>query len=198
MRNYDWENDPRRFAFTFSRYKFVSKMFDGFESVLELGCGDGFASRIVRQTVKELVVTDFDPKFIDEINAVTGSEWTLIAKVHDMVSSSMNESFDGIFSLDVLEHIEAENEDAFLKNTCASLKRHGSLIVGMPSLESQVYASEGSKVGHVNCKSGNELRDFLKKYFHSVFIFSMNDEVLHTGFFPMSHYLLAVCCDKKI
>ena len=198
MRNYDWENDPRRFAFTFSRYKFVSKMFDGFESVLELGCGDGFASRIVRQTVKELVVTDFDPKFIDEINAVTGSEWTLIAKVHDMVSSSMNERFDGIFSLDVLEHIEAENEDAFLKNTCASLKRHGSLIVGMPSLESQVYASEGSKVGHVNCKSGNELRDFLKKYFHSVFMFSMNDEVLHTGFFPMSHYLLAVCCDKKI
>ena len=198
MRNYDWENDPRRFAFTFSRYKFVSKMFDGFESVLELGCGDGFASRIVRQTVKELVVTDFDPKFIDEINAVTGSEWTLIAKVHDMVSSSMNESFDGIFSLDVLEHIEAENEDVFLKNTCASLKRHGSLIVGMPSLESQVYASEGSKVGHVNCKSGNELRDFLKKYFHSVFMFSMNDEVLHTGFFPMSHYLLAVCCDKKI
>ena len=198
MRNYDWENDPRRFAFTFSRYKFVSKMFDGFESVLELGCGDGFASRIVRQTVKELVVTDFDPKFIDEINAVTGSEWTLIAKVHDMVSSSMNESFDGIFSLDVLEHIEAENEDAFLKNTCASLNRHGSLIVGMPSLESQVYASEGSKVGHVNCKSGNELRDFLKKYFHSVFMFSMNDEVLHTGFFPMSHYLLAVCCDKKI
>ena len=198
MRNYDWENDPRRFAFTFSRYKFVSKMFDGFESVLELGCGDGFASRIVRQTVRELVVTDYDPKFIDEINAVTGSEWTLIAKVHDMVSSSMNESFDGIFSLDVLEHIEAENEDVFLKNTCASLKRHGSLIVGMPSLESQVYASEGSKVGHVNCKSGNELRDFLKKYFHSVFMFSMNDEVLHTGFFPMSHYLLAVCCDKKI
>ena len=197
MRNYDWENDPRRFAFTFSRYKFVSKMFDGFESVLELGCGDGFASRIVRQTVKELVVTDFDPKFIDEINAVTGSEWTLIAKVHDMVSSSMNERFDGIFSLDVLEHIEAENEDAFLKNTCASLKRHGSLIVGMPSLESQVYASEGSKVGHVNCKSGNELRDFLKKYFHSVFMFSMNDEVLHTGFFPMSHYLIAVCCNKK-
>ena len=198
MRNYDWENDPRRFAFTFSRYKFVSKMFDGFESVLELGCGDGFASRIVRQTVKELVVTDFDPKFIDEINAVTGSEWTLIAKVHDMVSSSMNERFDGIFSLDVLEHIAAEHEDVFLKNTCASLNRHGSLIVGMPSLESQVYASEGSKVGHVNCKSGNELRDFLKKYFHSVFMFSMNDEVLHTGFFPMSHYLLAVCCDKKI
>ncbi|MFM8835604.1 MAG: methyltransferase type 12, partial [Actinomycetota bacterium] len=37
----------------------------------------------------------------------------------------------------------------------------------------------------------------LKKYFHSVFMFSMNDEVVHTGFFPMSHYLIAVCADKK-
>jgi 2-polyprenyl-3-methyl-5-hydroxy-6-metoxy-1,4-benzoquinol methylase len=197
MRNYDWENDPRRFAFTFSRYKFVSKMFDGFESVLELGCGDGFASRIVRQTVRNLVITDFDPKFIDEINAVEVPEWTLVAKVHDMVKSPMEEQFDGIFSLDVLEHIQKIHEDTFLKNICYSLNDHGSLIIGMPSLESQVYASEGSKAGHVNCKSGNELRDFLKKYFHSVFMFSMNDEVLHTGFFPMSHYLLAVCCDKK-
>jgi hypothetical protein len=24
-------------------------------------------------------------------------------------------------------------------------------------------------------------------------VFSMNDEVVHTGFYPMAHYLLAVC-----
>ena len=198
MQNYSWKLDPRRMLFAFARYKFVAKMFEGFEHVLEVGCGDASATRIVQQTVRKVTVTDFDKVFIDDIKRRQQADWHLDARVHDMVSSSMNESFDGIFSLDVLEHIEAENEDAFLKNTCASLKRHGSLIVGMPSLESQVYASEGSKVGHVNCKSGNELRDFLKKYFHSVFMFSMNDEVLHTGFFPMSHYLLAVCCDKKI
>jgi hypothetical protein len=26
----------------------------------------------------------------------------------------------------------------------------------------------------------------------------MNDEVVHTGFYPMAHYLIAVCCGKKI
>jgi hypothetical protein len=30
-----------------------------------------------------------------------------------------------------------------------------------------------------------------------VFLFSMNDEVVHTGFYPMAHYLFAVCADRK-
>ena len=198
MQNYSWKLDPRRMLFAFARYKFVAKMFEGFEHVLEVGCGDASATRIVQQTVRKVTVTDFDKVFIEDIERRQQADWHLDARVHDMVKSPTEEQFDGIFSLDVLEHIQKAYEDAFLANICSSLKDHGSLVIGMPSLESQVYASEGSKVGHVNCKSGNELRNLLKKYFHSVFMFSMNDEVLHTGFFPMSHYLLAVCCDKKL
>ena len=197
MRNFDWHNDPRRLLFTLARYKFVSKMFDGYETVLEIGCGDAFATRIVQQTVKKVTATDFDPIFIEEIHDRRQHKWELDAHVHNMVLEPTKQSFDGIFSLDVLEHVQQSDEDAFLKNTCLSLKSHGALIIGMPSLESQTYASEGSKIGHVNCKTGTNLRDLMKKYFHSVFMFSMNDEVVHTGFFPMAHYLFAVCCDKK-
>ena len=197
MRNFDWHNDPRRLLFTLARYKFVSKMFDGYETVLEIGCGDAFATRIVQQTVKKVTATDFDPIFIEEIHDRRQHKWELDAHVHNMVLEPTKQSFDGIFSLDVLEHVQQSDEDAFLKNTCLSLKSHGALIIGMPSLESQTYASEGSKIGHVNCKTGTDLRDLMRKYFHSVFMFSMNDEVVHTGFFPMAHYLFAVCCDKK-
>ena len=63
----------------------------------------------------------------------------------------------------------------------------------MPSLESQEYASPQSKAGHVNCKSGNDLKKTLEKHFKNVFVFSMNDEVIHTGYYPMAHYLLALC-----
>ena len=195
--NFAWKSDPRRMLFTFSRYKFVSKMFDGFDRVLEVGCGDAFATRLVQQTVATVIVSDFDSIFIDEIEERQQPDWRLDARVHDMLSGPMNESFKGIYSLDVLEHIEKSDEDLFLLNICKSLEDHGSLIIGMPSIESQTYASDASKFGHVNCKSGPELRDLLKKYFHSVFMFSMNDEVVHTGFFPMAHYLIAVCCDKK-
>ena len=195
--NFAWKLDPRRLLFTFARYKFVSKMFEGFDRVLEVGCGDAFATRLVQQTVKKVVVTDFDQVFIDDIERRQQPDWHLDARVHDMLSGYLNETFSGIYSLDVLEHIEKSEEDLFLLNICKSLEDHGALIIGMPSIESQSYASEGSKFGHVNCKSGNELRDLMKKYFHSVFMFSMNDEVVHTGFFPMAHYLIAVCCNKK-
>ena len=197
MANYTWKLDPRNLLFRFARYKFVSKMFEGFDQVLEVGCGDAAATRIVQQTVGKVTVTDIDKIFIDDIESRQQENWHLDARVHDMVFSPIKENFDGIFGLDVLEHIEKSNEETFLKNICASLNDHGSLIIGIPSLESQTYASDGSKAGHVNCKSGNELRDLMKKYFHSVFMFSMNDEVVHTGFFPMAHYLIAVCCDKK-
>ena len=197
MHNYTWKLDPRRMLFAFARYKFVAKMFEGFARVLEVGCGDASATRIVQQTVGKVTVTDFDKTFIDDIESRQQANWRLDARVHDMVLSPIQESFDGIFCLDVLEHIEKSSEETFLRNICASLADHGSFIVGIPSLESQAYASDGSKAGHVNCKSGKELRDFLKRHFNSVFMFSMNDEVVHTGFFPMAHYLIAVCCDKK-
>jgi cyclopropane fatty-acyl-phospholipid synthase-like methyltransferase len=106
--------------------------------------------------------------------------------------------FDAIYSLDVLEHIHPDNEVRFVTHMLQSLDEHGVMIVGMPSLESQAYASPQSKSGHVNCKSGDDLKTLLKRYFHNVFLFSMNDETVHTGFYPMAHYLIALCCGKKI
>ena len=97
----------------------------------------------------------------------------------------------------MLEHIAPAQEDAFLRNVLASLDPRGMLIVGMPSLESQAHASPQSKIGHVNCKSGNDFRSGMQRYFSNVFLFSMNDEVVHTGFYPMAHYLIAICANLK-
>jgi hypothetical protein len=80
-----------------------------------------------------------------------------------------------------------------VSNLCNSLTENGILMIGTPSLESQAYASPPSKAGHINCKTSTELKALLEKYFFHVFIFSMNDEVVHTGFSPMAHYLLALC-----
>ena len=84
-----------------------------------------------------------------------------------------------------------------MNNIINSLNKNGSVIIGMPSIESQKYASKGSKLGHINCKNKSELKKFLKKYFNNVFMFSMNDEVLHTGFDQMSHYIIGLATNKK-
>jgi hypothetical protein len=74
---------------------------------------------------------------------------------------------------------------------------YGVTSIGVPSLESEQYASEDSKLGHINLKSQKDLKATLSSFFHTVLIFSMNDEVVHTGFAAMAHYSFALCTGKK-
>lgn len=197
MVNESWNQDPRRTLFTLARYKFVAKMLSGKQRVLEVGCGDAFGTRLVQQEVGHVTAVDFDSVFIEDAKARMNPHWPMDLFVHDMLDGPVPGTFDAIYCLDVLEHIPKDRELLFLKNMLASLSDHGVMIVGMPSLESQAYASAQSKAGHVNCKTGHALRELLEGYFQNVFIFSMNDEVVHTGFFPMAHYLIALCCGLR-
>lgn len=195
--NLQWQRDPKHLLFSLSRYKFVGKMLAGHSKVAEIGCGDGFNSRLVRQHVKSLDIYDIDPIFIANASKNAIDPWLCGCYVHDITEAPLAEKYSAIYSLDVLEHISKEKEDAYMDNILSSLDDNGVAIIGMPSLESQVYTLPQEETGHVNCKKGPELKDFLNKYFHNVFLFSMNDEVLHTGFSPMSHYLICICSGKR-
>lgn len=198
MTEYAWMDDPKRIVFTAARYKFVAKMLAGRKSVLEVGCGDAFFSRIVAQHVGSLCVSDRDQGFVDDINSRRRDNWPTQCFWHDMTMGPLGiKRFDGIFALDVLEHITPEDERSFLDNMVTSVSDHGVVIIGSPSLESQKLATRLSRQEHINCKTGEELRCTMADYFHSVFMFGMNDEALHTGHLEMAHYLLAVCVDPR-
>src|SRR3990167_7082190 len=170
-------------------------MLSGRNKVAEIGCGDAFGSRIVLQEVKQLQVYDIDPIFVKDINERSVEKWKLIPGVHDILSGPLPEKQDAIYSLDVIEHIEQAQEHLYINHIKQSLSPHGVAIIGAPTLESQSYASPQSKIGHVNCKAGKDFKRFFENHFHQVFIFSMNDEVVHTGFYPMAHYMFALCCE---
>ena len=186
-----WISDPKHLSFELSRYKFVSKMLEGCNNVLEVGAGDGFKSDIVYDVVKNLTISEYTDVYKKDYK---GNAKYII---HDFLKKKLKKSFDGIYAIDVLEHIDKKKENIFIKNILLSLNKNGILIFGMPTIESQKYASKLSKVGHVNCKNKNSFRKLMKNYFHSVFMFSMNDEVIHTGYDKMSHYIFAVCANKK-
>lgn len=198
LKNWEWYDDPKRILFSMARYKFVSKMFTGRRHALEIGCGDAFNAPIILQGVKKLTVTDFDPVFIADAEARMKAPWLFEARVHNLLTDGpVPDTYDALYSLDVLEHIPHSEEDQFISNALKSLETEGEAIFGMPSLESQTYASKASKDGHVNCKSGDEFVALMRKYFRHVFLFSMNDEVVHTGYAKMAHYLIVLCAGKK-
>jgi SAM-dependent methyltransferase len=183
-----WRRDSMRLVFVLSRYKFVARMLAGAPSVAEIGCGDGFASAIVRDRVDYLHLYDFDPAFVA---AAKEHHDTVVA--HDIIAAPLPRRYHAVFMLDVFEHIQPVDEGFALKHVVKSLTDDGTFIVGMPSIESQEYASAQSKAGHVNCKSGGELAGLMRRYFGQVLLFGMNDEVVHTGFPPMCHYLFVAC-----
>jgi len=197
MTNQAWHDDPKHLLFTLSRYKFVAKMLAEREHVLEVGCADAFGTRIVVQAVRKLTATDFDSAFVEDVLERMDERWSFECIQHDLLEGPVSGRYDAAYALDVIEHIPQQQELVFTGNIVESLTPHGVLILGSPSLESQAYASPPSKAGHVNCKDARGLRALMQQFFHNVFVFSMNDEVVHTGYSPMSHYLLAIGCTLK-
>lgn len=192
MTAYEWDRDPKRIGFILARYKFVAKMLTGKKRALEVGCADGFGSRLVRQTVSFLDAIDKDSQSIDAAQNFGASDaWRIRFYVRDFFNPPiLSNSYDAVYTLDVFEHIPEDKSDYFL----ALLRETAPVcIIGTPSLESQTYASALSREGHVNCVSGDTLRAACLRHWSQVFMFGMNDETLHTGFLPMSHYLFALC-----
>lgn len=193
-----WRSDPRHLSFLLARYKFVAKLLSGKSHVLEVGCGDAFAIDIVLQEVKHIHAVDFDPFFIEDAKQRFSGRTNCSFDVADLTERSINGEYEAVYALDVIEHISKDKEDIFMINFLKALNPQGVCIIGTPSAESQIHASPWSKAGHVNCKSGSELKAFLLNYFHNAFVFSVNDEMIHLGYYPMAHYLLAIGVSKKV
>ena len=186
MTAYNWLADPKRLAFQYARYLFVAKMVEGMRHVLEVGCADGQGSRIVRQHVKRLDAVDIDWRSIGEARKLMSDSWAVHFSVHDIMKGGLA-GFDAVYCLDLFEHIEDDNTLLRHLRDCAPV-----CIIGTPSRESQVYASEISRREHVNCVTRDELKAKMLGRWKNVFCFGMNDTTLHAGFGPMCHYLFAI------
>jgi len=187
-----WRHDPKHLSFLLARYKFCSKMLQGKKKVLEVGCGDSIGTSIILQTTDFVHAIDFEPIVIKDAIERNENSHKSSYQVHDITKSSLNDKFDAAFSLDVIEHIPSNLENNYMKNIVDSLKKDGIFLIGTPNITASEYASEGSKAGHINLKSADSLKLLLANYFENSFIFSMNDEIVHTGFYPMANYILGM------
>lgn len=193
----DYIHDPKHIVFVASRYKFAAKMVAGLDRVIEVGCGDAFGAPIIAQGVGRLICTDIDEETLKS-NAMRCAPFKNISfEYFDFRKNSFREPADAVCLVDVIEHVYPEEETSFLANLVRSLTDHGVALFGTPNITAEVHSSPNSRRGHVNLKDHKTLRHSLAPHFHNIFLFSMNDEVLHTGFYPMAHYLWALCAGPR-
>ena len=197
--------DPKCLGFVMSRYKFAAKMLKNKKRLIEVGCGEGIgALMLAGETRAEVVGYDFDETQIayarknlllpfEEQNP--NDKGRLSYEARDFAGDGESKgAFDGLVCLDVVEHSPRGDEElAFLVNCRACLRDGGVAIVGTPSLHASAHASERSQVGHINLFTPDRFVATMENHFSNVFLFSMNDEVVHTGFDKMAHYIIALC-----
>ena len=194
--SYQLANTPRRLLFTLSYYKFAAKMIGDNKSVLDVGCGEGLGSWLLSVECGKTKGIDID----DDAIKIGKRNWKGDRISFECVNffDMANKKYDAIVAFDVIEHILPDNVERFLSKIADCLNHDGIAILGTPSITSQAYASAVTRAGHVNLYSGEKLEKELIKHFSHIFMFAANDEVVHTGFLPMAHYLIAVGCCKRI
>jgi SAM-dependent methyltransferase len=190
--SYDLVHDPRRLAFVMARYKFCAKMLEGRARVLEVGCGDALGLPLVAQAVGELIAVDWDRRQLASNARRLPHLRNVRYEHHDFNRAPLDVRVDAIYWVDVIEHLEPEGEAVFLEHLLSSLGPGGVLLTGTPNATAAAHASPQSQVHHINLKDWHSLRELVGRSFENVFMFGMNDEVLHTGFGPMCHYLWAL------
>ncbi len=195
--SYQMLNTPRHMLFTLSRYKFAAKLLPRARNtkVLELGCQEGVGTIMLGEAGQQVLGIDFDKEAILYAQKQIKKD-NITFRYADFIGKKFGK-FSAVVSLDVIEHIRPEQEDKFLKTVCMNLDRSGFALLGTPNITAKQYASKYSTAGHVNLYSVERLESLLRKYFENVFIFGMNDEVVHTGFYPMCHYIMAVACGLR-
>lgn len=195
--SYSLMNDPKHMAFVLSRYKFCAKMLEGRDFVVEIGLGDGFGVPIMAQAVGHLHCIDWDERNVEGCKRRLKHLKNVSFEVADLNHSTLAVQADAAYSIDVIEHLNPSEEGRFMENILNFLKLSSVLLTGTPNLTANEYASERSRVQHINLKSQKTLKELTQKYFRHVFMFGMNDEVVHTGYGPMSHYIWSMGVEKR-
>lgn len=189
-------HSPRHILFSLSYHKFAAKMIGQGKRVLDIGCSEGLGTVLLTEFASRVLGIDIDGAAIAEAKKTFANEKTEFRHM-DMLTEDIPEQFDAAVSFDVIEHIYPSNAAVFIDRIANILSPEGIAIIGTPSETSQQFASQRTKSGHVNVYTAARLEEELKRRFHNVFIFSVNDEMVHTGYSPMANYLLAMAVGPK-
>ena len=124
LQQFEWYYKEEKYE-----YHYVSKMFKGTGSVLEIGCGTGeFSSHIPMQSYRGL---EFSEVAVQKGIAKGRNISSETIEVH---AQQNREKYDVVCSFQVLEHVV--NPQSFIAACLACLKPHGVLILTTPSEDS--------------------------------------------------------------
>ena len=146
----------------YHRYYFARQFCEG-KKVLDFACGEGYGCEILRQSAAEVYGCDISQEAVTyALQKYPTVNFRVGSLAEDLFAEN---SFDVITCFETIEHVEAEIQDAALKNFAKYLKPEGILFVSTPNLESPLWVPNSF---HKKEFTEREFYQFLNKYFSYV------------------------------
>ncbi|MGC4094734.1 MAG: class I SAM-dependent methyltransferase [Polyangiaceae bacterium] len=114
-------------------------------SILEVGCGCGTYTTHFAKLAQRVVALDIDQDFVAAAKLVTSGMANVEVRCADATKEHFEQGFDSAVMLDVLEHIEGEQE--MLAKLRDVLKPGGHIVVKVPAF-SWLFGAMDRAVGH--------------------------------------------------
>ena len=132
-----------------------------FDSLIDIGCGDG---RFLREVAKrhpntKLLGIDSSTRAIQLAKAMNPG---LDYKTINIIETPPQAKFDVATLVEVLEHIEPDKVESFLENTACVLHGEGWLILTVP------HANKGLNEKHYQHFTSKTLQKLLEPYFRDI------------------------------
>lgn len=181
-----------------SRYKFAAKMLDSEDRVLELGCGSGVGTYFLSQYCKEIRGVDINEEAIEAAKKNSCSACNIQFETYDVLKYIPPTTPDTVVAIDFIEHFTKSEGEALIRHVASYLeKSKGMIIIGTPNVYSKDYRSSRSKSQHLHEYNPDEIRDVVSSNFHRTLSFSMNDEIVYTGFPKLAWFLFVLGIGPK-
>ena len=149
--------------------------------ILEIGSGIGNISTFFIRDGAQIMLSDIRPKyceflskqFSDKKNCEGVVELDLVHPQFDQQFAGLLNSFDTVFALNVVEHIE--DHDLAIRNALKLLRKGGNLVILVPAGQ-WLYNRFDKELGHYRRYTRKELKS----------VMSQHTKLLHTQYFNLA------------
>ncbi|MFF2912166.1 class I SAM-dependent methyltransferase [Paenibacillus sp. NPDC057934] len=156
------------------RYKAISSSLKNMK-VLDAGCGTGYGSLLMSQYALNVTGIDISDETIEWCNSHYEAQKNLNFIQASLDSLPFNDSeFDCIVIFEVIEHVNKEIQNSFLKEAKRVLKPNGILIISTPNKSVYTDKSGYHNPFHISEFYIDDFKSFLKQEFKNVKLYNQS------------------------
>lgn len=196
------------------RYKAISSCLKNM-NVLDAGCGTGYGSLLMSQNALSVTGIDISHETVEWCNEHYSAQQNLKFIQASLDSLPFNDSeFDCIVIFEVIEHVDKNIQNMFLKEAKRVLKPSGTLIISTPNKSIYTDKSGYHNPYHISEFYLDDFKNYLKQEFEIVKLYnqslylvsSITDEAMNerrlriiqnSSIDVNGKYMIAVCANDS-